>query len=111
MGIMARLWGETEKVFDIAPGAFFPPPNVVSTVVHITFRALPAVEIADEAVFWRVVRAAFGQRRKQLGNTLKSVAEPQQLSAAFGELGIDPQRRGETLSLEEFASLAARLKP
>lgn len=109
MGIMAQLWGAPKKCFDIAPGAFLPPPNVVSTVVHIQLRQTPSVEIADEKAFWRIVRAAFGQRRKQLGNTLKTIAEPEKLGAAFEKLSLDPKRRGETLSLQEFADLASTL--
>jgi 16S rRNA (adenine1518-N6/adenine1519-N6)-dimethyltransferase len=59
------------------------------------------------AFFWRVVNAAFGQRRKQLANTLRAViADKEALAAALNEGGIDPQRRGETLSLPEFARLS-----
>ncbi len=111
LSIMANMWGRPRKVFDISPGSFLPPPNVVSTVVHVTLRQTPAVELKNEADFWKVVRAAFGQRRKQLTNTLSSVAEKPRLAAAFAACEIDPQRRGETLTLLEFARLADALFP
>jgi 16S rRNA (adenine1518-N6/adenine1519-N6)-dimethyltransferase len=110
MSIMARLHGDARRVFDVKPGSFLPPPNVTSSVVNIQIRQTPRVEIHDEALFWRVITAAFGQRRKQLGNTLKSVVpDRDELSNTLHTLNIDPQRRGETLSLEEFAALANHL--
>jgi len=111
MAIMARLHGDATRVFDVKPGSFLPAPRVTSSVVHIQVRQTPRVEIGDEAHFWRVVTAAFGQRRKQLGNTLRAiVADPDELRGVLNSLNIDPQRRGETLSLEEFAALGAALK-
>lgn len=111
MAIMCALHGKAHKVFDIAPGSFLPPPEVISSVVHIQMLETPSIEIADEKWFWSVVRAAFGQRRKQLGNTLRAVqSDKAKLSAALQASKIDPQRRGETLSLPEFAHLAAQLK-
>lgn len=109
MGIAARLYGQPKKMFDISPGSFLPAPDVVSTVVHIELLPTPSIELADETAFWRVVRAAFAQRRKTLGNTLKAVAPRERLENAFAQTGIDPQRRGETLSLEEYAALTAAL--
>src|SRR5690606_13257354 len=97
--------------FDIAPGAFMPPPEVVSTVVHIHLEREPRGNLTNEAAFWRVVRAAFSQRRKTLGNTLRQVASREQLAGAFAELNLDPQRRGETLTLEEYTRLAETLFP
>jgi len=112
MAIMARLHGDAKRVFDVKPGSFLPPPNVTSSVVHVEIRQTPRIEIGDEAHFWRVVTAAFGQRRKQLGNTLRAiVADPDELRAVLNDLNIDPQRRGETLALEEFAALGKALKP
>lgn len=111
MAIMAQLHGVAKRVFDVKPGSFLPPPNVMSSVVHIQIRDTPRVELDDEAFFWSVVHAAFGQRRKQLGNTLKPVsAGPEHLADALSQANIDPQRRGETLSLEEFANLSALLR-
>lgn len=111
MAIMAQLWSETHIAFHLSPGAFFPPPEVSSSVIHITLRESPRVELHDEKFFWRVVKAAFGQRRKQLANTLRSVVTDKEvLMAALQEAGINPQRRGETLSLEEFAAVTSALQ-
>ncbi|HVF09209.1 MAG TPA: 16S rRNA (adenine(1518)-N(6)/adenine(1519)-N(6))-dimethyltransferase RsmA [Abditibacteriaceae bacterium] len=110
LALMTQLNGAARRVFDISPGSFWPPPNVTSSVVHIQIRQTPSVELSDERLFWRIINAAFGQRRKQLGNTLRAVvADKEQLAATLREVGIDPQRRGETLSLAEFAALANHL--
>jgi len=110
MAIMCALHARARRIFDIAPGSFLPPPEVTSSVVHLEVRAKPALDVGDENFFWRVVRAAFGQRRKQLGNTLRAVeSDREKLRAALGAAGIDAMRRGETLSLEEFARLAGAL--
>lgn len=109
MSIMAQLYTRAERVFDIAPEAFLPPPKVVSTVVHFEMLSAPSIQLKSEARFWTTVRAAFSQRRKNLGNVLKPLAPREKLAQAFEESGIDPRRRGETLSLEEFESLARLL--
>lgn len=107
MAIMSQLYGEPVRAFDVKPGSFLPPPNVTSSVVHIRVLESPRIALRDERFFWRVVNAAFGQRRKQLANTLRAViADKDALAVALNEGGIDPQRRGETLSLEEFARLS-----
>jgi 16S rRNA (adenine1518-N6/adenine1519-N6)-dimethyltransferase len=112
MALMAQLYGVPRRVFDIRPGSFLPTPQVISTVVHIAVRPTPRVEINDELFFWRLVRAAFGQRRKQLGNTLRAVvSDKDMLADTLRDANIVPQRRGETLSLEEFAALANQLSP
>jgi 16S rRNA (adenine1518-N6/adenine1519-N6)-dimethyltransferase len=92
---------EVVHLFDVGPGAFNPPPQVDSAIVRLVPR-LPAFEILDTALFDRVVTAAFGQRRKQLGNSLKSIAD----AATFAAAGIDPRERAERLSAADFARLA-----
>jgi 16S rRNA (adenine1518-N6/adenine1519-N6)-dimethyltransferase len=70
-------------------------------------RETPAVQVQDEKMFFRVVKASFGQRRKTLANALKGGGFPkEQVRDAMEKAGIDPTRRGETLSLEEFGKLA-----
>ncbi|MBI4277168.1 MAG: 16S rRNA (adenine(1518)-N(6)/adenine(1519)-N(6))-dimethyltransferase RsmA [Armatimonadetes bacterium] len=94
--------------------AFYPPPEVESAVVTMVPHAAPPAVVEDEAVFLRVVRAAFGQRRKTLRNALRAVdatITAEQVEAACRAAGVDPGRRGETLSLEEFAALARVLAP
>ena len=92
---------------DVPPSSFIPAPEVTSSVIACRVREEPAVTVRDEAMFFRIVRAAFGQRRKTLGNALGSMSLPRErLQEAMAMAGIDPTRRGETLSLEEFARLA-----
>lgn len=111
MAIMAALYSETKIVLNLAPGAFWPPPDVASAVVHVRLLHEPKIELDDEKFFWRVVTAAFSQRRKQLINTLRAISTDKAvLQEALQATGIDPQRRGETLSLDEFALLARNLK-
>ena len=91
----------------IPPGAFRPPPEVDSAVLHLRVLATPRAPVGDEGKFHRLVKAAFGQRRKTLANALAGglglgVATARQWLAAAG---IDGGRRAETLSLEEFSRL------
>ena len=73
MAIMAHLYSDTKIAFNLAPGVFHPPPEVSSSVVHIVLHAEPVLALGNEKFFWRVVNAAFAQRRKQLANTLRVV--------------------------------------
>jgi 16S rRNA (adenine1518-N6/adenine1519-N6)-dimethyltransferase len=86
----------------VPPGAFTPPPKVDSAVVRMKPLAADRLRARDEALFSRIVAAAFGQRRKTLRNALRGAVE----EAAFGIAGIDASRRGETLSVAEFVRLA-----
>ncbi|MBF0341170.1 MAG: 16S rRNA (adenine(1518)-N(6)/adenine(1519)-N(6))-dimethyltransferase RsmA [Magnetococcales bacterium] len=108
LSVPCGLWLEMETVLHVPPDAFRPPPKVNSTVVRLTPRSHPRTEIADPEFFSRVVRAAFGQRRKVLANALRVLTD--QPRPWLEQAGIDPGRRGETLSIEEFARLA-NLKP
>lgn len=111
LAIMTQLHSNAKRAFDVKAGSFVPPPNVLSSVVHIELLQTPSVELRDEKFFWRIVRAAFAQRRKQLTNTLRAVVSDGELLAnAFETTNIDPKRRGETLSLQEFADLSHALK-
>jgi len=103
LSVMVQWRAQVEMLFDLAPGAFTPPPKVVSTVVRITPRAEPLAP-AEFKAMETVVRAAFGQRRKMLRSALKTLGRNtgQLLDAA----GITPTARAEELSIAEFASLA-----
>lgn len=105
LSVMLQARFRVEKKFVVPPGAFRPPPKVDSAIVRLIPLAPEAVPYRDARVFADVVGRAFGQRRKTLRNTLKGLAD----AALFAELGIDPIRRGETLSVDEFARLANRL--
>ena len=100
LGVLCGWRAEAQILFDVSPRAFTPPPRVTSSVVHLTPRPKP-LPVAP-AGLERIARAAFGQRRKMLRQSLKSLGgEPLLISA-----GIDPQRRAETLSIEEIVRLA-----
>lgn len=105
LSVMIQWRLRVEKLFDVRPGAFTPPPKVDSAVVRLTPHPAPPVAVNDAAVFARVVRAAFSQRRKTLRNTLRGLLPAEDMQ----RLGIDPMRRAETLSLAEFARLANAL--
>ena len=94
-------------VLDVPPKSFIPAPEVDSVVICCEVREKPAVEVVDEKMFFRVVKAAFGQRRKTFNNALKSMGiDKEQVQAVLAAAGIDGTRRGETLSLQEFAAVA-----
>jgi 16S rRNA (adenine1518-N6/adenine1519-N6)-dimethyltransferase len=95
----------------IPPGAFLPPPAVDSALVELRPRQRPAVEVADESMFFRVVTAGFGQRRKTLHNALAGGLDlsKEVVGRACGEAGIDPRARAETLDLEAFGRLTRAL--
>jgi 16S rRNA (adenine1518-N6/adenine1519-N6)-dimethyltransferase len=105
LSIMVQYHCRVEKLFNVPPGAFNPPPKVDSAIVRLTpYREKP-VMVRDEAALARLVAQAFAQRRKTLRNNLKRLLDASTIEA----LGIDPGRRPETLSLEEFARLADAL--
>lgn len=94
----------------VPPGAFLPPPRVESAVVCALFRP-PRDPVVHADRFRRLVKAGFGQRRKTLGNALRAarLTEPGALARALEEAGIDPARRGETLTVGEWAALERAL--
>ena len=100
LSVLAGWRTRSRIVFDLPPQAFTPPPKVTSSVVHLEPRAEPLP--ADAATLARVTEAAFGQRRKMLRQSLKSLGAERLLAAT----GIDGTRRAETLSVEEFVALA-----
>ncbi len=102
--IMIQYFAQAELMFVIPKEAFRPIPKVDSAVVHMKILERPRVMVRDEKMFFRLVRTAFSQRRKTLSNSLKGLGEG--VRDVMKSAGIDPQRRPETLSLEEFAKLS-----
>lgn len=102
LGVMLQYRFAMDKAFDVPPGAFTPPPKVESAVVRMSPLPPGRARARDEALFARVVAAAFAQRRKTLRNATKALVP----AAAWAACGIDPSRRGETLSVAEFVALA-----
>ncbi|PTM54833.1 16S rRNA (adenine(1518)-N(6)/adenine(1519)-N(6))-dimethyltransferase RsmA [Desmospora activa] len=111
--VAVRYYTEPEWVCRVPSHVFVPRPQVDSAVIRLKVRHRPPVQVNNEELFFRIIRAAFNQRRKTLSNALSSLLsnrrEKAPLIEAMTASGIDPQRRGETLSLEEFARLANRL--
>lgn len=99
--------------FFVKPIAFLPPPQVESAVIHMTWRDKPLADTKDEEWFKKIVRSCFGYRRKTLINALKHsfLSLPGNAELKMNKIGIDPQRRPETLSIQEFTRLADALKP
>lgn len=107
LSVAVQYYTEPEIVLDVPPRSFIPAPEVMSVVVSCRVRKEPAVAVRDEKLFFRVVKAAFGQRRKTLMNALKGGGfQKETVRDALEQSGIDPTRRGETLTLEEFGRLA-----
>ena len=110
--VLLRLHFDIRKEFPVKPGSFRPIPKVDSAVLSFTPLERPRAEVGDEDYFRRLVKGAFNQRRKTLLNSLRSAgfdAEDATLSEALARSGIDGGRRGETLSLDEFAALSREL--
>ena len=110
--VLFRQWFEVRREFLVPPGCFFPAPKVDSVVISLVPLSGSRVVVGDQELFEKVARAAFAMRRKTLWNCLKSagVAELPAVEAALNETGINGQRRGETLSLDEFAALSRALQ-
>jgi len=112
LSIFIQIFLDVSIRFFIKPSAFFPPPKVESAVVHMVWKEKPMIETNDEEWFKRVVRACFGYRRKTLVNALKhsELFLPEPVELKMEAIGIDPRRRPETLTIQEFAGLAGALK-
>jgi 16S rRNA (adenine1518-N6/adenine1519-N6)-dimethyltransferase len=115
LSVMVQYYCIASKLFEVSSSAFTPPPKVKSAVIKLTVRAHPPVEVADEQLFFRLVRATFAQRRKTILNNLKASEKALQLTphleAALEAASVASQRRAETLSLAEFAALYRALAP
>lgn len=108
LAVSVQFYGRPTLVGTIRAGAFWPRPEVDSAIVRVDLRR--DVISADEATFFRVVRAGFSQKRKQLKNNLRGLGfSAESLSQALSQAGVDGRRRAETLSLTEWANLTAQL--
>jgi len=105
LGVLANWRAETRILFDISPAAFVPQPQVTSSVVRLIPR--PAPEVCDRRALEQVAAAAFGQRRKMLRQSLKSLSvDPARLAAAAH---VDPTQRAETIPVSGFVAMAREL--
>jgi 16S rRNA (adenine1518-N6/adenine1519-N6)-dimethyltransferase len=115
LAVSVQFYGQPRIVARIKAGAFYPPPKVDSAVLHVEVREQPAVVLPpgqDETDYFRVVRAGFGQRRKMLRNALSAgLGMPSDhVENALARAGVDPRRRAETLSLQEWAGVTQALE-
>ncbi|MGG5254533.1 16S rRNA (adenine(1518)-N(6)/adenine(1519)-N(6))-dimethyltransferase RsmA [Neobacillus sp. SM06] len=116
LSIAIQYYTEAEMVMVVPKTVFVPQPNVDSAVIRLTKRQAPRVVVKDEPFFFQITKASFAQRRKTLVNNLTSQLpdgklKKNEILQALNVAGIDPSRRGETLSLEEFARLSDELYP
>ena len=111
LSVLSQVYCDVRLALRVPPGAFRPPPEVESGVLHVRVRPAPCVPLADEGRFRAVVHAAFGQRRKTLANALAAgLGLPLEVVRRTATTtGVDPGRRAETLTILEFAELARRL--
>ncbi|MDT8717277.1 16S rRNA (adenine(1518)-N(6)/adenine(1519)-N(6))-dimethyltransferase RsmA [Clostridium sp. 19966] len=107
LSLLVQYYCSTHIVRKVAPSCFIPQPKVDSMVISLDKLDEPAAFVKNEKLFFDVIRHSFNMRRKTLSNALKSMKLPQEvISKAFETTGIDSKRRGETLSIKEFADLS-----
>ena len=110
LSLAVQYYAEPYLVANVPPNCFIPRPNVGSAVIRLTRHEQPPVQVADEKLMFRLIRAAFNQRRKTLANSLNNSPElffpKEQIQEAIAALDVSPSVRGEALSLEQFAQLA-----
>jgi 16S rRNA (adenine1518-N6/adenine1519-N6)-dimethyltransferase len=111
LSIFAQSVSDLSIQFYVKPSAFFPPPKVESAVIRMVWKERPLVRLEEEAWFKKVVKGCFSYRRKRLINALKHAALPlpEDLEKRMEKIGIDSQRRPETLTIQEFVRLATAL--
>jgi 16S rRNA (adenine1518-N6/adenine1519-N6)-dimethyltransferase len=116
LSVLVEAYCETEKLFDVGPGAFRPPPKVWSSVIRVTFR--PQTLVFNEDLFWKTVSGGFAQKRKTILNNLRHVsghlAEVLKrnggASIVLCKAGVELQRRAETLTIEEWGRLVRAME-
>lgn len=116
LSIAVQYYTKAEIVMIVPKTVFMPQPNVDSAVIRLTLHNEPPVKVTDEEFFFRVTRSSFAQRRKTILNNLTSQLpdgkqKKESIQAALQQAGVEESRRGETLSIEEFAQLSNALYP
>lgn len=109
--VCTNYYAEVKHLFNVSRGSFMPPPNVDSTVIKLQIRPEPAVKVSDEKKFFRMVKAAFAQRRKTAVNSIASGMglSKNQVAEALQKSGLDVNVRAEKLTMEELALLSENL--
>lgn len=107
LSVAVQYYTEPDIVLDVPPKSFLPAPAVTSSVIRCVLRDKPPVDVIDEKLFFRVVKAGFAQRRKTFANTMKTTGlSKDRIEELLAKANIDGQRRGETFTLQEFADVA-----
>ena len=107
LSVAVQYYTEPDIVLDVPPKSFLPAPAVTSSVIRCFLRDNPPVDVIDEKLFFRVVKAGFAQRRKTFSNTMKTTGLTRdRIEELLAKANIDGQRRGETFTLQEFADVA-----
>lgn len=110
LSVLTLLYFDCKKIATASPGCFYPRPRIDSMVLKMTSRGRPLAEAKDPELFQALVRAAFSKRRKTLANSLKNnpflLFDDAEILEMTHHAGIDPKRRGETLTIAEFARMA-----
>ena len=107
LSVAVQYYTEPDIVLDVPPKSFLPAPAVTSSVIRCVLRNKPPVDVIDEKLFFRVVKAGFAQRRKTFSNTMKTTGLTRdRIEELLAKANIDGQRRGETFTLQEFADVA-----
>lgn len=113
LSIAVQYYTEARVVMNVPKQVFMPQPNVDSSILQLVIREEPPVQVNDEEFFFELIQASFAQRRKTLRNNLnrflQNRLEKQEVESVLEEAGIDGNRRGETLTMEEFATLSNTL--
>ncbi len=118
ISVLVEAYCETEKLFDVAPGAFRPPPKVWSSVMRLKFRPQIAVEVQDEKLLWATVSAGFAQKRKTILNNLRNTSGRLQevlkrnggASIVLCKAEVELQRRAETLTIDEWGRIVRAME-
>ena len=107
LSVAVQYYTEPDIVLDVPPKSFLPAPAVTSSVIRCVLRDKPPVDVIDEKLLFRVVKAGFAQRRKTFSNTMKTTGlSRDRIEELLAKANIDGQRRGETFTLQEFADVA-----
>ncbi len=118
LSVLVEAYCEKEKLFDVAPGSFRPPPKVWSSVMRLRFRPKLELELGDEVLLWQLVSAGFAQKRKTMLNNLRQASGRLQevikqnggASIVLCKAGVDVQRRAETLTVDDWLRIVRAMK-
>ncbi len=111
VSLAVQYYAQPEILFPVSRGSFMPAPKVDSSVIQLNLRSAPPCPVSDEKLLFRLIHAAFGQRRKTLANSLCSAGYTKpQIAAALAAAGIAPTARAEELTMAQFAALTEAMQ-